>query len=236
MKIRHPALIRALSRVGAVGIRAWIGTVRWREVALGPTVVPTTPGLRDCYIYAFWHENMLLPARLYGGLGVRVLVSQHADGQLITEIIRRLGYRAVRGSTTRGGVQAVRTMVSGSRDGHLVITPDGPRGPRREAKPGLVYVASRTGLPIVPTGVGYDRPCRAGSWDRFAVPRPFSRAVLVTDEPIVVPADAGRDELERFRRLVQDGLDRATEAAETWAVHGVPSDRASAQVPHRRSA
>src|SRR5207302_11444090 len=113
--------------------------------------------------------------------------------------------------------------------------PDGPRGPRREVKPGIVYTASRTGLSIVPVGVGYDRPWRAGSWDHFAVPRPFRRAVVVTGDAIAVPAEADRDELERFRRLVDDRLSFVTETAETWAAHGVPDDPAG-PLPRRLSA
>jgi lysophospholipid acyltransferase (LPLAT)-like uncharacterized protein len=216
-----------------MAIRTWVGTMRRHDVVLAPGVHPTTPEFRG--LYCFWHENMLLPGYLYGGLGARVLISQHADGQIITEVIRRLGFGAVRGSTTRGGVQALRTIMSTSRDGHLVFTPDGPRGPRREVKPGIVYVASRTGLPVVPVGVGYDRPWRAGSWDRLAVPRPFSRGVMVFGEALAIPPDVEGDDLERFRSLVNDRLTHVSETAETWAVHGVPAD-AGRPAPLRRSA
>src|SRR5436190_464721 len=86
----------------------------------------------------------------------------------------------------RGWIGTVRQMLRVGRKSHLAITPDGPRGPRRQVQPGLLYLAARTGLPIVPVGIGYDRPWRMRSWDRFAVPRPWTRATCVTTEPIHV--------------------------------------------------
>jgi lysophospholipid acyltransferase (LPLAT)-like uncharacterized protein len=119
---------------------------------------------------------MLLPAYHYARPDIKVLISTHADGQLIAEACQRLGFALARGSSTRGGVEAVRDMLR-ANDTHLAVTPDGPRGPRRRVQAGVVYLAARTGLPIVPVGFAARRPWRAKSWDRFAVPRPFSRAV-----------------------------------------------------------
>src|SRR5206468_6190352 len=107
-------------------------------------------------LYAFWHEHLLLPAYHYGRRDIRVLISTHADGQLIAEVCRRLGFGLVRGSTTRGGVEAVRQMLRDGGASHLAITPDGPRGPRRRVQPGVSFLASRTGLPVVPMGIGHD--------------------------------------------------------------------------------
>jgi lysophospholipid acyltransferase (LPLAT)-like uncharacterized protein len=124
--------------------------------------------------------------------------------------------------------------------GHITITPDGPRGPRRVVKPGLVYLASRLGLPIVPAGFGLNRPWRGKSWDRFAVPRPFSRACCVTDEIIRVPATADRDTLEVYRRQVEAAITRATDLAERWAAehvlpHGTEPLPAPPPPPQRRA-
>jgi lysophospholipid acyltransferase (LPLAT)-like uncharacterized protein len=220
MKIRRPALIKAAGFAGAWLVRGWMGTLRCRYRALGPEVEPhrVIDGRR--FIYAMWHENLLLPAYCYARANVRVLVSQHADGQLLAEVCRHLRIPVIRGSTTRGGVEAVRRMLRAGREAHLAMTPDGPRGPRRQVQPGLVYLAARTGLPVVPVGVGYDRPWRLRSWDRFAVPRPWSRANCVTAEPITVPADADREELERYRLRVEDALGRVGRAAERWAETG----------------
>lgn len=220
MKIRHPWLIKAIGWIGAWLIRMWIGTLRYRVYSLGPVVVPSQPNLQDWYIYSFWHENMLLPAYHYGRPDAWVLISQHADGQLIAEVCRHLQLKLVRGSTTRGGVEAVRRIVKMGCNAHLVITPDGPRGPRRHVQPGLVYLAARTGLSIVPVGIGYDRPWRLKSWDRFALPRPLSRAVTVTGVPIPVPPDSDKDQREACRRQVETAMLEVTELAEAAAASG----------------
>jgi lysophospholipid acyltransferase (LPLAT)-like uncharacterized protein len=217
MKIRHPVLIKTIGLTGSWAIRLWIGTLRYRYRPLGPNLDPHRRDLAGRYIYAFWHENMLLPAYQYGRPDIRVLISQHADGELIAETCRHLRFRLVRGSTTRGGVEAVRTMLRLSRNSHLAITPDGPRGPRRRVQMGLIYLAARTELPIVPTGIGFRRPWRLKSWDRFAVPRPWSPGTCVTGEPIRIPPDADKDQLEGYRLEVEQALAHVTDLAEQWA-------------------
>ncbi len=217
MKIRKPWLIKAAGFSAAWALRLWLGTLSYRYRPLGSDNLPKRSGGGGRYIYAFWHEGLLLPAYHCGHSGVHVLISEHADGQLIAEVCRHLGFAAVRGSPRRGAVKATRQMMKLARTAHLAITPDGPRGPRRQLQPGLVYLAARTGLPIVPVGIGYDRPWRARSWDRFALPRPWSRATLVTGEPLAVPGGAARDEMEGYRRRLEDALRLVTETAERLA-------------------
>ena len=220
MKIRHPTLLKLLGLLIAWVMRRWIGTVSFRYRPLGDNLVPGPSDTDVRYLYSFWHENIALLTFRYGGPDVCVLISDHADGRLITEACRHIRLRVVTGSSTRGGVRALRHLLGLKRKVHVVLTPDGPRGPRREVKPGLVYLSSRTGMPIVPVGVGYRRAWRMRSWDRFALPCPWSLATCVTTEPIVVPPDADKDELERYRVLVQEAMDRATEAAERLAGEG----------------
>ena len=149
------------------------------------------------YIYTFWHENMLLLAYHYGQPNVWILISHHADGQLITEITNRLGFRAVRGSSTRGGISAVRGMVELGKNDHLAITPDGSAVTTGDTfNLGLIYTAARTGLPIVVAGIDFRRAWRARSWDRFALPYPFTRAVCVSSKLIYVPAEIDRETME----------------------------------------
>jgi hypothetical protein len=114
-------------------------------------------------------------------------------------------------------------MMRLSRTAHLAITPDGPRGPRRRIQPGSIYLAARTGLPIVPFGIALDRPWRMRSWDRFALPRPWSKAACVTGQPIQVPENLDKDGLEKYRLLVENQLNELTAAAE----HLVKDARAS---------
>jgi lysophospholipid acyltransferase (LPLAT)-like uncharacterized protein len=220
MRIRHPLVIRVLGLVLACVVRLWIGTLRYRYHSLGINVHPHQRGLTERYIYAFWHENMLLLAYRFGRPDIRVLISQHADGQLITEVCRHLGFGTVRGSTTRGGAEAVRQMLKLGRGTHFAVTPDGPRGPRRRAQQGLVYLAAKTGLSIVPVGIGYHRPWRMRSWDRFALPRPWSLGICIAGEPVPVPADVARADLAEYMQRVEAALQRVSDLAERWAETG----------------
>ena len=128
-----------------------------------------------------------------------MLISQHTDGEVIAQICQRLGIGVIRGSTARGGCQALLEMIRDQDETtHLGITPDGPRGPRRELKPGVVMIASQSGLAIVPTGIGFVRAWRFGSWDRFALPCPGSTMVGVVGEPIFVPRDLDRGGLKHW--------------------------------------
>lgn len=235
MKIRHPLLIKAMGFAVGWLVRLWIGTLRYRYRPMGANLDPNQPNFQGRYLYAFWHENILVPAYHYGRRDIHVLISEHADGQLIAEACRHLGFRVVRGSATRGGARAIRQMVRRSRSAHLAITPDGPRGPRRQVQPGVVYLAALTGLPIVPFGIAFAHAWRMHSWDRFAVPWPWSDAVCVTAESIAVPENIRKDQLEQYRRLVQNAMDAASDAAER-IVGGPPAARARQTSPPSRAA
>jgi lysophospholipid acyltransferase (LPLAT)-like uncharacterized protein len=163
---------------------------------------------------------MLLPSFRYIRPDIHVLVSKHADGQFVGGVMKRLGLGMAYGSSTRGGVEAIRQMVQLSKTSHLVITPDGPRGPRRQVKMGAIYLASQTGMPIVACGCGYSSAWRANSWDQFAFPRPFSTGCGVTTPPIFIPKEASKDELEGYRREVEAKFLAATTIAERWAATG----------------
>lgn len=238
MKIRNKRLIRAVSWLGTRSFRLLTRTLRYEYHSDGPRMLPVTevgPGPR--YLFATWHENVLLPVTLYGHPDLAVLVSKHADGQLLEGLIESTGMGMVHGSTNRGGIEAVRKILADAFPyRHLAITPDGPRGPRRQVQAGLIYVASRTGMLIVPTGIAFDRPWRMKSWDRMAIPRPGSRAKQITATPIAVPQGLRAAELERYRLLVQSELDRLTAAAERWAETNrfeLPPPDAATVLPHR---
>jgi lysophospholipid acyltransferase (LPLAT)-like uncharacterized protein len=217
MKIQHPLAVRAVGICGAWMVRRFVGTSRFHFRYADPTVDPEVArrtGRR--YIYAFFHEVMLFPAYFWAWPEMQILISDHRDGELIAQVVRRLGFGVVRGSSTRGGVRALRQMAHRVDRGHLCVTPDGPKGPRRHVQPGLVYLASRTGLPIVGAGMAFRDPWRAKSWDRFAVPRPFRAAACVVPEAVHVPADADRDTIEACRREVECRMQEATIEAEAW--------------------
>jgi lysophospholipid acyltransferase (LPLAT)-like uncharacterized protein len=220
MKIRRKGLIKAAGFGVSWLVRLLVGTVRYHYRPLGANFDPTCPGFEGRYLYAFWHENILMPAYHYGRSDISVLISQHSDGLLIAEACRHLRFRTVAGSTTRGGVEAVRHMLRRGKVGHLAITPDGPRGPRRQVKPGVVYLAAATGLPVVPFGIAFRGVWRMRSWDRFAVPHPWGAAWCVTSDPIAVPADLDKAELEMYRLRVEGAMHQVSRAAEEWALRG----------------
>lgn len=242
MKIRSVWVIKVLGLVAACVIRLWVGTLRCRYRPRGKDRHPHRLPPEERYIYVFWHENLLLPACLYARQDCCALISKHADGQLIAEACKHLGFRTIRGSAGRqGGVEAAREILRLGQGGHHIgITPDGPRGPRRQAQAGAVYLASRTGLAIIPVGIGYHKPWRLRSWDRFAVPRPWSDAAVVTGEPIFVPPDLDREAMEQHRLRLELALADASADAERWAEHArgqaplppAPADPAPRQDVH----
>jgi lysophospholipid acyltransferase (LPLAT)-like uncharacterized protein len=219
MKIRHPLLIKAAGLLAAWMVRGWIGSVRFRYCPQGDNVSPHCPGLQERFIYSFWHENLLVPALYFARRNVHVLISEHADGRLIAEACKHLNMQVVTGSSghDKKGARAVRKLIQVSDKTHIVITPDGPRGPRHKVHLGMIYLASQSGLPIVPSGFGYHAAWRLNSWDRFVLPCPGSAAVCVTGPHIQVPANIGRKDLETYRSLVEEGMERATAEAERLA-------------------
>src|SRR5258708_18451764 len=151
MKSRNRWLVPFLAAAIALIIRLWMSTTRKRMISGDGQQHPVDPTVTR-YIYAFWHEGLLAP--LATRPKIRVLISQHTDGELIAQICERLSIGVIRGSTARGGCGALLQMIrDASNSTHLGITPDGPRGPRRKLKPGVVMVASQSGLPIVPIGI-----------------------------------------------------------------------------------
>ena len=166
-------------------------------------------------ILAFWHAQQLLIPAGYRGTGAHVLISQHGDGEIIARIIARFGHEAVRGSSTRGGAGALRTLIKLGRAGKdLVVTPDGPRGPRHVAKLGVVQLAKTTGLPIVPLAFACSKKQLFSSWDRFMVPYPFSRGLFLYGKPMFVPREGNDLALEADRLVLETELNRLTEEAE----------------------
>jgi lysophospholipid acyltransferase (LPLAT)-like uncharacterized protein len=159
-------------------------------------------------IFALWHSSMLVPAYASRNLGFNVLISRHSDGEYIARVIQRLGNKAVRGSTTRGGARALLSMIKKIKeeDDSLAITPDGPKGPRFIVQPGVIFLAQKAGYPIVPVSLGLTKYWELPSWDRFRIPKPFSKAVMIYGEPITIPPKLERSEVEEYRKLLEKRL------------------------------
>lgn len=219
MKLNHPMLRNAVGLMSAFAARLWRQSVDWRAVYFDPTVDTVHPRFSGRYVYVGWHEYMLMPIVLRGDRSMLALASGHADGDVVSRAMGHLGWGVVRGSTTRGAASAVLRLL---RDDvrHPNLTPDGPRGPRRHFSQGPIFLASRLGLPLVCVGYGYDRPWRLRSWDRFAIPRPFSRARAVFGPPLRLPPQLSRQGIEDYRLWFEQLLQWLTAGAEAWATSG----------------
>lgn len=165
------------------------------------------------FVYAFWHQRQVYFTWSHRGVDAAVLVSRSKDGEMIAETMRLSRIKAVRGSSTRGGVAAAKEMVDILRSGWDVgITPDGPRGPARKVKPGVLRVAQLSGAPIVPIANAQSRRLEIGrAWDKFHVPLPFGRAAVVYGAPVEVGPE---DDLDRKAAELETALDRATAEAD----------------------
>jgi lysophospholipid acyltransferase (LPLAT)-like uncharacterized protein len=188
----------------ALGVRILARTlsISRDERAVSPLWQAGTP-----VIYAVWHARILLLPLLYGRLRARVLASRSRDGELVARYVARFGLEAVRGSSSRGGAEALRVLARSLKQGrHVVVVPDGPRGPAEAAKPGIVTLARVSGAAIVPLALGASSEWRLASWDGFRIPRPFARCVVRFGEPIHVPRLADARQEEQARTLVEATL------------------------------
>ncbi|MGI9167095.1 MAG: lysophospholipid acyltransferase family protein [Pyrinomonadaceae bacterium] len=160
-------------------------------------------------IYTCWHNRVFLATYFWRRRRIVVMTSQSFDGEYIARFIQRFGYGTARGSSTRGGVGAIVEMARLMRAGCPTgFTIDGPKGPRYEAKMGAVLLAKKSGHPILPFTITCERFWEARkSWDRFQVPKPFTRARVDIASPIYVPADADEETLSEKRDELQRALD-----------------------------
>lgn len=185
-------------------------TTRWQvEIPLKTQEILAA---RGAYIGCFWHGRMAMaPAAMPKGRPFYMLVSGHRDGALVGRGIGLLGISTVSGSSRRGGAEAMRSMQRILSDGEAVgITPDGPRGPRMRVKAGAIKIAQLSGMPVLPVSAAI-RPRRLlKSWDRFFLPMPFCRGIIIWGEPINVPRRLGEDKQEAFRRQLEDSMNALT--------------------------
>lgn len=185
----------------------------WRLEVSGEEHVLRLRDSGTAAVFTVWHAFLLPPLWHRRGEGITLLVSDHGDAEYLARAAIRLGYEVVRGSSTRGAIKGTKGILRAlGAGGDVAVTPDGPTGPARVAKPGAIAVAARAGAAIVPIGAGASSWWQIGSWDRFSIPRPFSRVRLVYGRPLQferpseIPGEEESRELERR-------LDEATEKA-----------------------
>ena len=183
-----------------------------------PPLPPGTDQPPPGAIVPFWHGCLLSAAYYFRGRDAAIMVSRSFDGELITRILHRLGFRTIRGSSTRGAVRALLSMRNQAAQGAFTIfTADGPKGPRFVAKPGPLLVARNTQRPIYCFYFAPRRAWQLNSWDRLQIPKPFTKVHLHWSKRIEVPADANPEEMKLFHGQVQTALENVRLEAERRA-------------------
>lgn len=183
-------LVKVVPPVTILYLRLLRATLTFREEgrekfdALGPS------------IWSVWHNRLMAPIMHLTGLGVGAVVSQSDDGEMITRVMLKFGIVGLRGSSSRGGANALRGILRHAKAGNPVaFTPDGPTGPRYKVKPGIAYAAQRSGLPVVPIGIASSRKKVFASWDRFQLPHPFATVQFIYGDPLYFDKDADVEEV-----------------------------------------
>jgi lysophospholipid acyltransferase (LPLAT)-like uncharacterized protein len=161
-------------------------------------------------LYATWHQRMSYHSHHFGSRHLTIMISRSRDGEYGARIAAWLGFRNVRGSSTRGGLGAFKELVQKMGEGEVGgVLADGPQGPARLAKMGSVLLARKAEVPLIPVAWGADRCWMFNSWDRYLIPKPFARIAILYAEPIWIPPTAKGEELEEHRRLLEERLNRS---------------------------
>lgn len=211
LPLRRRIRVAVITAVGGLVLRL-LG-LTWRVRRVGNEAFDSLRARNEPFVVIFWHGEIVPITWIHRGSGIAPLISHHADGEVIARIVENLGYRTVRGSTSRGAVRALLEAVHYVNEGITVaFTPDGPRGPRHVFTPGALIVAQRTGRPIIALGATASRAWRLKSWDRHVVPKPFATVTIRYSElEYVHAADAREAEKEqgRFETLLASMADRS---------------------------
>jgi lysophospholipid acyltransferase (LPLAT)-like uncharacterized protein len=209
MKIRSRFAIRLLGRLLAACARLYFRLVRTEIHLTQPLTSPYEKKGETVYLYCLSHHSIL--CAIFCGRCDRLagLVSRHADGSFVADAMECIGLRPIRGSNRRGGAAAMKEMLDATAELDIAIATDGPRGPHEVVKEGIIFLASHSGRPIMPTGVAANRAWKPWlKWTYLTIPKPFSRAVMVGGAPFWVPPNLSREEREVYRQKLQVEMDR----------------------------
>ena len=214
---RQRFLLWLISTVGHVAIWLICITLRF-SVHIeegGPPGLNTHP-----LILCFWHRGIFTSTYAFRRQGIGVITSASFDGEYIARIISKFGYTPVRGSSSRGGVRALLESKRLLETGRTVAaTTDGPKGPVYVAKPGPVLLARKSGIPIVAFHIAVEDAWVFSTWDRFVIPKPFTRALVCMSKKIAVPPEADDSSMERFQKEAQAAQERVRDFAEANVKH-----------------
>jgi len=218
--LRRKISIYLSGYVVSVILHAFIWFLRrtMRVTYLGESIMPSFAARGEGFIGVFWHARMLMLPLIYPGKRIHILISSHRDGEIIANVMKRFGFDLVRGSSSKGGMAALREMITLLKSGSdLGITPDGPRGPAEVVKGGVAQVAMLSGKAVIPISFSSSRRFRFDSWDRFYLPLPFSRLVFAVGDPLY---HTKGEELEDFRLRIESALQRITAKADNYFEDG----------------
>ncbi|MBN1385003.1 MAG: lysophospholipid acyltransferase family protein [Elusimicrobia bacterium] len=186
----------------------------WLVGKTSRTVVDNAPEYEELYknkkpvIFTFWHGRQIYLVWAHRNEGVYILVSKSRDGGYITGITEKFGCKNVRGSTSRGGFEALCSLVEKGKAGNpIAFTPDGPRGPLKKVQPGVLVVAQKTGLPIIPMSSSAKRKYIVRNWDEFHIPFPFGKVALCHGKPIYIKEN---DDIQEKSKELEIALDEIT--------------------------
>lgn len=225
-KLRDRMALAVLPRIVWAYLKFTVMTSRMSVAGAGSADRLVQKG--EGFIYAFWHNRQILLAVLRKGENIHCLISSSRDGEYVSRIADLCGKSAIRGSTTRGGFEAMkRIMRVLGKGGIVAITPDGPLGPANQVQPGVVQIARSLGSAVIPVAFDSSRKKVFSSWDRFIMPCPFSSIAVVFGEPVRIDPD---ESLESGSDRLRDALEQVTAAAIRLASGQAPpgeSDRIS---------
>ena len=197
--MKHKTLFNLVEKLGPSLIKFLMGTLRIKEYDKHNLI--SAKETHGTVIYTFWHNRMLIPAYTHRDQLIHVLISQHRDGEYIASVVKQLGFGTIRGSSRRGGMKALKKAFIISKNFDIALTPDGPTGPKEIVKDGALYLAYRTGKPIIPTVFLIKSRWELHSWDNFMIPKPFSQVKMIYGKPIFVRSKSEipekRDELQK---------------------------------------
>ncbi|OQA06545.1 MAG: hypothetical protein BWY66_01806 [bacterium ADurb.Bin374] len=201
---------RIKGRLAALFVRFWSSSVRLERIGREYEEAAIASGRP--VLYVAWHGSQVVPLFEFCDRGILIMTSLSRDGDIQTMSMSCLGYRTVRGSSSRGGARALLGMVREMNRGiSASLMVDGPRGPYHEAKPGAVLLAQKTRAIVLPVGVGYANVIRLNNWDRFEIPIPFSKVVVATGAPFEIGADV---DSETGAKLIETRISETVAEAE----------------------
>lgn len=221
--LKSPNGIRCVTALTSLVLRLLLASIRWQRLDHSNGIIANAEA--KPVIFINWHCRLLSMPAMLKNIPTAYIISPSQDGQLISGTVKPLGVDTIWGSRSKKAISGYRDMRRRLAQGlHVGITPDGPRGPARKAAPGAILLAKASGIPLIPVAWSSDRIWRLNSWDRLAIPKPFSRGIQIFGAPIYIAPDASAEDIEKAIISLEDAVNAIT--AEADAVFGHPADHA----------